>query len=266
MWVGREELGAEDSAALAHEQWWDANGDEYLDEHGWVLGEQRFLWGPEGVQESDIRVLGHTTELSLARVLEFGCGAAQCARALAGEGIAVVATDISTRMLAAGKQLNERTGIHVPLIAADAVHLPFAASSFDVAFSSFGALPFIENLGEAFRELSRVLRPGGILAYSTPHPVRWMFPDSPTRDAMTVTTGYFDHRAYVERDAVDALTYVEFPHTLSEHSAALAAEGFIIERMWEPQWPRERSLVWGGWGPERSPWIPGTLIIRARKL
>ncbi len=264
MWVGRENLGPEDSPSLAHQYWWDENSQEYLDEHGDTLGEQRFIWGPEGVLESEIRVLGAESTLLAARVLEFGCGAAQCARALASRGVAVVATDISPRMLAAGQQLNERSGVRFPLIAADVLHLPFADSSFDIAFTSFGALPFIEDLSAAFCELARVLRPGGILAYSTPHPTRWMFPDSPTRDAMTVTTGYFDKRAYVERNDSDCLSYVEFPHTLTDHSRALASAEFVIERIWEPEWPKGRNLVWGGWGPERSSWIPGTLIIRAR--
>ena len=263
MWVGREILGPEDSASAAHRNWWDANSGDYLAEHGSDLGEVSFSWGPEGLLEDDAHILG---DIAGKRVLEFGCGGAQCSRALALEGGDVVATDISPRMLMAAQELNERHGVGFPLVAADVLNMPFADSSFDIAFTSFGALPFVEDLEAAYREIARVLRPGGTLAYSTPHPTRWMFPDSPTRDAMTVTTSYFDGRAYVERDSADALDYVEFPHTLAEHSAALASAGFTIERLWEPEWPEGRTLVWGGWGPERSPWIPGTLIVRARKL
>ena len=262
MWVGRENIEPGDNPSVAHRQWWDNNSHDYLTEHGETLGEVQFLWGPEGVTEEELQILG---DLSHARVLEFGCGAAQCARTLTRQGISVVATDISPRMLQAARQLNERHGIEVPLLAADVLSLPFHSGSFDAAFTSFGAFPFIEDLGAACAELARVLSPGGILAYSTPHPIRWMFPDSPTRDAMVVTTPYFDRRAYVERNDDDALAYVEFHHTLADHSAALAAAGFAIEQIWEPEWPAGRTLVWGGWGPERSPWIPGTLIIRARK-
>ncbi len=262
MWVGHENIAPGESASAAHRQWWDASSDDYLSEHGETLGDTRFMWGPEGATEDDLHVLG---DLSHARVLEFGCGAAQCSRALAKRGVAVVATDISPRMLQAASQLNEHHGIEVPVLAADVLALPFQSGSFDVAFTSFGAFPFIGDLGAACMELARVLHAGGILAYSTPHPTRWMFPDSPTRDAMIVTTPYFDRRAYVERNDDDALAYVEFHHTLADHSAALAAAGFAIEQIWEPEWPAGRTLVWGGWGPERSPWIPGTLIIRARK-
>ncbi|MFT3942643.1 MAG: class I SAM-dependent methyltransferase [Ancrocorticia sp.] len=263
MWVGRENIAPGENPSAAHRVWWDENSEDYLAEHGETLGDVEFIWGPEGATEDDLNVLG---DLTNSRVLEFGCGAAQCSRALAKRGVAVLATDISPRMLRAAARLNTRYGINVPLLAADVLALPFDSGSFDAAFTSFGAFPFIEDLGGACTELARVLRPGGTLAYSTPHPTRWMFPDSPTRDAMIVTTPYFDRRAYVERNDDDALAYVEFHHTLADHSAALAAAGFVIERIWEPEWPADRTLVWGGWGPERSPWIPGTLIIRARKL
>lgn len=269
MWVGRENIAPEENPSAAHRQWWDENSDDYLAEHGETLGDVEFVWGPEGMTEDDLGALGAAigTQVSAdSHVLEFGCGAAQCSRALTKRGVAAVATDVSPRMLQAARQLNERHGIEVPLLAADVLALPFRSDSFDVAFTSFGAFPFIEDLSGACAELARVLHPGGTLAYSTPHPTRWMFPDSPKRNAMIVTTPYFDRRAYVERNDDDELAYVEFHHTLADHSAALAAAGFVIERMWEPEWPAGRTLVWGGWGPERSPWIPGTLIIRARKL
>jgi hypothetical protein len=29
----------------------------------------------------------------------------------------------------------------------------------------------------------------------------------------------------------------------------------------EPEWPAGHDRVWGGWGPERGRWLPGTAIF-----
>lgn len=264
MWVGREPLEPDERPDVAHSRWWTLNAAEYRAEHGDVLGESDFVWGPEGLNEAEAFVLGDPRELNNARILEIGAGAAQCSRYLAGLGARVVATDISPGMLAEAAAINRSTRTEIPLIAADGLRLPFAKDSFDAVVTSFGVIPFVSDLKALFTGVANVLVPGGIFAYSAPHPVRWMFPDSPTRRDMTVTTPYFAADPYVERQSDGELLYVEYHHTLSEHVNGLACAGFSIEGMWEPEWPEGRTTVWGGWGPERSPWIPGTLIVRGK--
>ncbi|MBS2539867.1 SAM-dependent methyltransferase, partial [Catenulispora sp. NF23] len=79
--VARRHLS--DSATIrANRGWWDANADEYQAEHGAFLGDARFVWCPEGLDEAEARLLG--TELAGKRVLEVGAGAGQCSRWLAG--------------------------------------------------------------------------------------------------------------------------------------------------------------------------------------
>ncbi|MDO4887117.1 MAG: class I SAM-dependent methyltransferase [Actinomycetaceae bacterium] len=260
-----EELDPDESAERAAGRWWDANADEYLREYGAVLGVADFIWGPEGLSEDEAHVLGPLEDLREARILEIGAGAAHCSRYLTRLGCSVVASDISATMLRRAADLSEASGIAVPLVAADATALPFSDGSFSLVFTSFGALAFVEDLGRVFSQVHRVLEDGGIFAYSAPHPVRWMFPDSPSRRDMTVTTSYFSRVPYVERTDDGELDYAEFPHTLADHVGALARSGFVVEGLWEPEWPADRTVVWGAWGPERSPWIPGTLIVRARR-
>ena len=64
---------------------------------------------------------------------------------------------------------------------ADVCEMPFRTQSFDVAFSAFGAIPFVADSAQAMREVARVLRPGGRWVFSVTHPMRWMFPDDPGR-------------------------------------------------------------------------------------
>jgi ubiquinone/menaquinone biosynthesis C-methylase UbiE len=181
-------------------------------------------------------------------------------------GAQAVGLDISAGMVAVGRELNRRTGIDVPLVVGDARALPLADATFDLAFTAFGALAFVAELGAVHREVARVLRPGGRWVYATNHPMRWCFPDDPAVDtyALTVQRSYFSPTPYTERET-GHLIYAEFPHTLAEHINALAEAGFAIERAWEPKPVPGSALRWGAWSPERGALIPGTLILAARR-
>src|SRR5947208_1932352 len=127
--VTRRSAGPEESAR-ANRWWWDAAAPAYLAEHGDDLGDVDFLWCPEGLRETDAHLLG---DVAGRRVLEIGCGSAPCSRWLRREGADVVALDLSAGMLARAAELNRSTGIHVPLLQADAGALPLLDDSVDVA-------------------------------------------------------------------------------------------------------------------------------------
>lgn len=265
MKAGHSELNPNDDAVHANASWWSDNASDYLNEHGSVLGEADFIWGPEGLTEDDVDFLRLPTLSADIRILEVGAGAAQCSRALAKRGFDVVATDLAPAMVQHAQALNEAHGLSFDVAIADAHNVPFKNSQFDVVFTSFGVLPFVPDLTAIHREIFRVLKPGGVWAFSTTHPVRWMFFDDPTRGGMSVEYSYFDRTPYSERDDANILTYAEFHHTLADHVNSLSEAGFIIDEVFEPQWPAGRDVVWGGWGPERSPYVPGTLMIRSIK-
>lgn len=262
MRFGNDALSPHDDPVTANSSWWSENATDYLAEYGETLGEADFIWGPEGLREADVEFLG---DLSGKRVLEIGAGAAQCSRYLAGRSVEVVATDVAPQMVEHAKALNEKYHVDFPVLCADGRKLPFDDREFDVVFTSFGVLPFVPDLDEVNQEIARVLKPGGVWAYSALHPVRWMFPDDPTPRGMKVTRSYFSPEPYVERTEGGTLEYAEFHHSLTEHINSLTSCGFHIETLFEPPWPAGRDIVWGGWGPERSTHIPGTLMIYSRK-
>jgi SAM-dependent methyltransferase len=249
----------------ANRRWWDAAAEEYQDEHGAFLRDAGFIWCPEGLDEATAHLLGPTAELSGRRVLEIGCGAAQCARWLAGIGADVVAFDLSARQLAQARRLSERTGIEVPLFQADAQALPVRDESIDVACSAFGALPFVADSATVLLEVARVLRPGGRFVFSVSHPIRWAFPDDPGEAGLTVSGSYFDRNAYVEQDDRGVATYAEHHRTLGDRVREIIAAGLILRDLVEPDWPVENANVWGGWSPLRGALIPGTAIFVSEK-
>ncbi|MDA8369677.1 MAG: class I SAM-dependent methyltransferase [Nocardiopsaceae bacterium] len=255
-----------DESARASRIWWESAADEYQAEHGAFLCDTGFIWGPEGLDEAQARLLGDPRGLEGARVLEIGCGAGQCARWLRTQGVReVVGIDVSRSQLRHARRIDERTGTSVSVAQADAQRLPFADAAFDVVCSAFGAFPFVPDAAAALRESARVLRPGGRLAFSVTHPIRWCFPDDPTESGLTARESYFDRRAYVEEDAAGRAVYVEHHHTIGDWVRAVAAAGLRLRDLVEPEWPEDNDQVWGGWGPVRGRILPGTAIFIADK-
>jgi SAM-dependent methyltransferase len=256
----------EEGSRRANRSDWDRYADEYQSTHGDFLGDVGFVWGPEGHQERDLRVLGDPADLAGLDVLEVGCGAAQCCRWLRTQGARVVGLDLSERQLQHSRRLDEATGIVVPTVCGTATALPFADACFDIVFSSFGALQFVADGQDMVDEVARVTRPGGTFAFSVTHPIRWSMPDDAGPEGMTVTSSYWDRTPYVEEDEAGRPTYVEHHRTLGDWVDLLWASGFAVTALHEPQWPEGLDRVWGGWGPLRGRLIPGTAIIVARLL
>lgn len=259
--VARRHL-SDSTTIRANRGWWDANADDYQAEHGAFLGDDRFVWCPEGLDEAEARLLG--TDLAGRRVLEVGAGAAQCSRWLAGQGAHAVASDLSFGQLAHALRIDAAAGADragVPLVQADATRLPFADESFDIVCSAYGAVPFVADSAAVMREAARVLKPGGRWVFSVSHPIRWSFPDDPGEHGLTARDSYFDRRPYVEFDERGLATYAEHHRTLGDRVREIVAAGLRIVDVVEPEWPAGLTEVWGGWSPLRGRVIPGTAIF-----
>ncbi len=247
---------------IASRRWWDADADDYQDEHGAFLGDVDFVWCPEGLREADAGLLGPVTG---RRVLELGCGAAAAARWLATQGAEVTAMDLSAGMLRHAALAADRSGVRVPLVLADALALPFADSAFDIVCTAFGALPFVADSGAVMAEVHRVLRPGGRWVFSITHPMRWIFWDEPGEEGLIARNSYFDRRPYVEQDGAGVPGYVEQHRTLGDRVRELVGAGFVLDDLVEPEWPDGHEQIWGQWSPLRGRLFPGTAIFVAHR-
>ena len=98
-------------------------------------------------------------------VLELGSGSGAMALELLERypTIRLTATDVDPAMRAAATQRLARYGNRVEIREADATQLPFDDASFD-AVISFIMLHHVIDWERALGEISRVLRPGGIVA------------------------------------------------------------------------------------------------------
>lgn len=96
------------------------------------------------------------------RVLDVAAGSGNTAIRAAEAGASVVACDLATRSLEAGRREAEGRGLAIDWVVGDAEDLPFADGEFDVVASSFGAM-FAPRQERVADELVRVCRPGGTI-------------------------------------------------------------------------------------------------------
>ena len=92
------------------------------------------------------------------RVLDLAAGTGVSTGELARSGATAVGLDISLGMLREGRRVRPR----LPLIAGDALALPFAQGTFDAVTISFGLRNLVDPVA-GLREMARVTRPGGRL-------------------------------------------------------------------------------------------------------
>jgi SAM-dependent methyltransferase len=119
-----------------------------------VVGKLRKLLGPE-------------LEGGFQRSLEIGAGTGYFSLNLLQAGIVreATCTDISPGMVARLADNANRLGVEVRAARADAESLPFAGESFDLVLGH-AVLHHLPDLGRAFAEFHRVLRPGGRIAFA----------------------------------------------------------------------------------------------------
>jgi len=119
-------------------------------------------------------------------VLDVGCGVGGSSRLLTAEfGARVTGVDLSPEYVEIGRALSQRSGIPVIFECADALALPFASGTFDVVWTQHAATN-IADKPRLYRELRRVLRAGGRLAFhdllmgQTPGPLHMPLPFADT--------------------------------------------------------------------------------------
>lgn len=140
-------------------------------------------------------------------ILDLGSGTGRGSEALLGRysGARVIAFDIATSML----QHCRRRGrwLRRPLCACgDAERLPFADRSFDLVFSNL-MLQWCNDLDAALAELRRVLKPGGLLLFTSfgPDTLRELRESWSQVDAYTHVNAFLDMH-----DVGDALLRARF--------------------------------------------------------
>ena len=201
-----------------------------------------------------------------SRALDLGCGAGQLALHIAESGAAeVIGLDLSERMLEIARA--ERSHPRVTYLKASMDDADFPAGRFELVVSSL-AIHYVEDYHGLAHRIADWLVPGGILVFSTEHPVftARASDDGWVRDADGEPTHWTIDRYGSEglredrwfRDGVQ-----KYHRMLSTLLNELIDAGLAIERLIEPMPTDEQLRDHPTWVHERR--RPIFLLVRARK-
>jgi len=169
-----------------------------------------------------------------ARVLDLGCGAGHVSFHVAPLVSKVAAYDLSQQMLdVVAAAAAERGLSNIATVCGAAESLPFADAEFDFVFSRYSAHHW-SDLGQALREVRRVLKPGGVAAF-----IDVMSPGSPLLDTYLQSVEVLRDTSHVrDYSAGEWLRQVSEAglHVRSTQRQRLRLEfGSWVERMRTPQ-------------------------------
>lgn len=233
---------------------WNATADEYQTRNGSMLEESGGMaWGVWQIPEADLHVLG---DVAGRDILEFGCGAAQWSIALAQAGARPVGLDLSERQLEHGRELMAAAGVSFPLVHASAEKVPLPDASFDIVFCDHGAMTFADPY-LTVPEVSRLIRPGGLFAFSHSSPIiELCWPVDADRAGDHLLNDYFGmHRIDDAEQTTFQLPYGEWIRLFRRNGFeivdlieprpepdATSTYRDEVERTWSRQWPAE--CIW----------------------
>lgn len=233
---------------------WEASSDRYEELHAIThLGEKAIAWGMWRVPEEELHILG---EVAGKDVLELGCGAARWSIGLVRRGARPVGLDVSSRQLQHARRLMEEAGVDFPLIEASAEDVPLPDTSFDIVFCDWGAMTFCDP-ERTVPEAARLLRPGGLFAFSTGTPIQFLCQDVKVdRTTERLINDYFGMRYLEWEDEVN------FQLPYGDWIRLFRRSGFVVEDLIETQpspdatstYRNETEMAWARRWPMESIW------------
>ncbi len=142
--------------------------------------------------------------------------------------------DFSENAIEEARKLAVESGIDASFLVADVLDLPDELSgAFDVAFTSYGALTWLSDLGRWAAGVRETLVAGGVLHIVEHHPLAGMLDD----DGRTLAYGgqgdrieYEERGSYADRDADVSGVSTTWNHGLGDLIGAVISAGLRLER------------------------------------
>ena len=238
-------------------KWWESSAKDYQKECEIPID---IHYGPGSPNEKTLKLLGN---LKGKKILEIGCGGAQCGIAMAKQGAKVIGIDISKKQLEFAKELARKNKVNIKFYQGDIRSLKQIKSrSQDIVFSAY-ALLYVDNLNKCFKEVYRVLKKKGIFIFSLDHP----FDNVVDKKTMKIKRSYFKtgrHETKCEEGS-----WVGYDRMLSDLFDPLIKAGFQVKRIIEPDSrKRYKGDPWYGlwdYKKEAMDLLPPTIIFKSTK-
>lgn len=247
------------------ENWWDEVSKGYQEDSD--LYTKAAHYGPFCPDEDKLKLLG---TVKGKKILELGCGGAQCSIAFAKKGAVCTGIDISKEQLKYAEKLAKKNKVKIKLIKGNIQTLRgIKSNSYDIVFSAY-AFQYIPNLTKCFKEVHRVLKKNGVFVFSF---------DNPFYLTLNTKTGKVE-KSYFKTGRHEEIEtwpdgskhkFVMYYRKVSDIYNSLMESKFFVEKIIEPSfykgqqaWRRKR---WKEIYPEKLvKLIPPTIIFKAKKV
>jgi ubiquinone/menaquinone biosynthesis C-methylase UbiE len=242
--------------------WWDEK-----------QGEEGDLWHRTLIDPTLFRVLG---PVEGQHVLDLACGNGYIARKLARSGARVTGVDVSASIIERARAREERDPLGIVYHVADAARLDgLGDAGFDVVVCNMALMDIADAKG-ALREAARMLRSGGRLVVSLPHPcfavglyhsgwaVEKFDPETTVWRKVSRYREVFQHPMIWRDDSGGEWYTPGYHRPLSWYFRALRIAGFVVSAFEEPE-PTEEFMEEdseGAWIEQ----IPLHCVIEAYKF
>ncbi|MBI4427182.1 MAG: class I SAM-dependent methyltransferase [Candidatus Magasanikbacteria bacterium] len=166
-----------------------------------------------------------TKQLRQLRILDVGCGTGADVidlKKMFGRKAEVVGVDVVALEIDIAREKIKRHGVWAEVLVYDGENLPFSDHSFDAIYTS-DVLGHVKNVAGWLEELSRVLKPGGVLA---------MFAESKLGKHAFI-------RNFLLKRGINTDPHKEFHISLyskEELQEKLRVAGFAVEKMYSAFW------------------------------
>ena len=241
---------------------------------------KEFLAGKTALYQWEIEDLGDVRGKSLLHLqCHFGLDTLSWAR----EGAIVTGVDIADVSVDTAREIAEKGGLKARFICSNILDLPgpLAGETFDIVYSSRGALCWIRDLDRWAKIVAELLNPGGFIYIHDTHPLFYLWQEEGPIPPFRVEGGYFHndeplkeepsgHPDYAGGKYVPTRTTYEWRWTIADLLNALIKAGLVIDELRE-----EDGLYFEAWDgmvkgedglwrfPGEDNRVPMAIVVRA---
>jgi len=195
-----------------------------------------FMHGRQSLHDIELKELGDVHGKSLLHLqCHFGMDSLSWSRL----GASVTGVDFSDKAIRLATRLSSELGLDAKFVQSDIYDLPnLLKGKFDIVFTSYGVLCWLQNLHEWAKVISHFLKNGGTFLIVEEHPLAYILDEKCKPEELRIGYPYFDkttlsfNSQYSYADStteVEQSVHYEWTHTLQEILDAVISAGLAVE-------------------------------------